>query len=408
MEKIMSAPVGRSEYQSVEGLPQKSKKEPSVEDQKISDVAKTLTEEAQVPPRKKLRVSKEPTKQMEQTTEKIGEEHSNILYENSASKFKIVEAPLQEQTPKTEASKQSEIQQELKQNGIPLTCREFTPLTQPNHMQEDEIQKYLQSLPPEYRSTKAKLFQNVQKISYKELQAALFACVQELIQILQDKDYAIGYAENKSQKWVAELALQFMTKTPKESFTTYVDSVFGRSRQSHLTGKADNFVVFDDSSYSGTQLCELLEILIDEIAKQADRPRNICVVVPFMSKPAKEKLIQTCNSLLSERLPGTKLLIITSPIKITSFADKYPPNSAAREELFTCEEVLFEKKLEYLSPTDLRGYLDDSEDNKCLAYMEWKVPDNVSVPRNILFGGPDPSHPFQFLTAFPPPYKAKK
>lgn len=303
------------------------------------------------------------------------------------------------------------IQAELDKQQIPLTCRTFAPLKESNHLCQDQIDKYLQPLSPEHKAIKQKFFESIQKISYEDLEKDLFACTQELNNKLNNQDFALGYAENKSQKWIAELALQYLNKPPVDSFSTYTAfSLSGAgSEQSSLSEKANNLVVFDDAAYSGTQMCELLENLVTEISKKPNQPKNIYFVIPFMSDHSKTKLQETWDKLLLTKSPDTKLYIITSSTKVTSFAEKYPPNSQERKDLFACEEALCNEREELYRPQEENSYIGHGgKDEKCLTYMEWKMPDCVSVPRNMLMGGPDIKNQIKFCTNFLPPYKAKE
>ena len=386
---------------------------------------------------------------------KPGKEPSPFVSEETVS---LKTAP---PIPQLTQERAQTIQEELKSRNIPLTCREFkTPeADKRNKLNQEQVDTYLAAVKQELLggnnplseeqadrliAAKRKLFENTQCLTYEHLGKALSGCTQKLNTLLGGQNYAIGYAEQKSQKWIAEQALPLMEKTPKKAFKTYAEGV-EHTYQEKLPEDIENFVVFDDASYSGSQMAALLKDLVQKMKElPSQKPRKIYFVIPFMSTQAKQRIQTEWAKILKEspeKLASfPELCVITSDQGLTGFSDVFPPESIALEDLgrfeyekknrevhkrlpqldtpeavmpepgaadawgefastpksqYDFEMEMFEKKLKVTYSSE-----------KCLAFMEWKTPDNVSVPE-YLHSDSCGKTSYTFLnTKFLPPYKS--
>jgi hypothetical protein len=246
------------------------------------------------------------------------------------------------------------LQAELDVRRLPLRCRAFSPLAEPNRPREDQIEAYLRSLPEsQQRAVKRKLFGRVQMITFRELERALRDCARALDEMLRGEDYSLGLVENKSQKWIAELALSFLGAPPKDIFAPCVPSSIsgGESKQSPLTETCTNFVVFDDVAYSGEQVSALAEDFIEAVRKLSWRARNLYLVIPFTSAIARARLAREIRTQLQRNCQLT-IHLVTSSTSVRSFAEAFPPGSPDRAELFAAEEALLAAGADLFSPVE--------------------------------------------------------
>lgn len=208
------------------------------------------------------------------------------------------------------------------------------------------------------------LFDSMEYISFEKLLRSLSACTSKLSEKLNGCDYQVGFAPKKSQKWIAELAIPFLNKTPKGSFVPAIDTIGSFSTQGPLSNES-HIVVFDDCSYSGVQLNGLIKNIRKQALETFGRKKiTIHIVVPFISSVALERLKVHENS--DSEKENYKVHIYTSNNTIPLVKDRltkeeYSMHESAdsREKNPACEEFIA---------------------NKCLAYTEWKVPDTKSIP----------------------------
>jgi hypothetical protein len=261
---------------------------------------------------------------------------------------------------------------ELSARGSKLRCLEFQDLSDPLRVDPERRQETLER--QEQESIKevelySTLFQQVQIISYDEFKKALVSCSHELNTMLGGKPYALGYAEFKSNKWVAEQALSFLDHPPQSDFPVKASSDDTSSQQGDIDPHVDQFVLFDDVSYSGSQIAgDILFTLIDKMppGKHVD----IYVVIPFMSEQSRARITDTAQRAQSQG-KMVSVHIISSEISVKMVKDIFPAGSRGR--------TLF-------------------MESRCAALPEWKRPDGVSVPpvlTTIVTGGHPPYKPPQ-------------
>lgn len=267
----------------------------------------------------------------------------------------------------------SEIQIELNKRGIPLNCANPPFPKNRNDCNKAAIQDYLNYLKETHQDKRYELVKafweiGVDKITLETLEEHLFACVNYLDTLLHH-DYDIGFVAGKSTKWIAELAIPYLSKLPTNHFEHSSD-VGGH--QSKLKG--DRFVIFDDASYSGKQLKTLITSMESELENQGKK-RELYLVIPFISSISERHLAHHLAKRLEAKCSKKlKVHLITSNRKIKTMAD--------------------------LDPT--------SHNSDGITFTEWKIPDTSSLSsavRGTMIEDKKGTRILEFLTNYPPCYK---
>ena len=291
-------------------------------------------------------------------------------------------------------SKREEIQQILDNNHIQLNCVKPEVLIHRNKVEKKVIANYLKHIPANH--PQALLLNNINVITFEELMNGLKSCCIQLNHFLQNHPYSIGFAFNKSQQWVAELALPYLNHTPISKFSVSIDSIKDHSYQSRLDKNVSHFVVFDDASYSGNQLHNKIRAFKEQIAECCpNKPCELYLVVPFLSSTAKKRLLNLVNEekprLFSEKenkgsFANLNVTVITTDRKIKTFKD-----------IFTSEQV---KQInQILTP--------GTGQPQSISITEWKIPDNLSVDMKVKQAYIKTNNQLEwiyFTTNFNPPY----
>lgn len=262
---------------------------------------------------------------------------------------------------------------------IELNGRINFKLPCPNKIHYDRIDDYRRTLDPNNQidQLKDRLYSEIEMIKMEELIQGVALCCQKVNELI-NSTYALGVAKNKSQTFVAELALPFLKHRPQETFSVSTDKE--GSRQSMLIPYVTDYLVFDDASYSGHQLRELICGFGIACNEFTFRNHRLFLVVPFVSTVALEVFEQ----IKEEGYSGLEIHLITTTKRIKAIRDK-----------FNKDEILF---LDNWLNTIFRPH------NLCLTLTEWKMPDVASVPGKVT--SPDyPQSKTQFVTSYPEVYK---
>ncbi|MBX7066106.1 MAG: hypothetical protein K1X28_02635 [Parachlamydiales bacterium] len=109
-----------------------------------------------------------------------------------------------------------------------------------------------------------------------------------------DLDAHVLVEGHKSNKWVAELALQNdgfqaaqyyrLGEKQARAFLQSLEAGNTKKIQQEFQGKS--IVLFDDGSYSGTQICEHIRGVVEAIQKYNLQVKSIGIAVPFMTRHA--------------------------------------------------------------------------------------------------------------------------
>jgi hypothetical protein len=267
----------------------------------------------------------------------------------------------------------AQLQKELDQRKIPLDCLNPPRQKNLNDRNEKEIKKYLDYLKdhdaPNYDRVKELWEKDILKITVTELQETLAACTKHLDAKLEN-EYSIGFVPRKSSKWIAELAFPYLSKLPSSHFEHSTDSLGVVGQQSKLSGKAHQFVIFDDASYSGKQLETVISGMHGQLIKQG-KEGKLLLVIPFISAEAEKYLVDNLARKLNAPI-GTQAREGSRKLKI---------------QLITSDRPIKNQR----------------------TFTEWKVPDDTSLPWHIR--GADIKDDMgeetylEFLTNYPPCYK---
>ena len=288
---------------------------------------------------------------------------------------------------KTDDTKFNAIKRAMQQRGIPLhPCPKEPETTYP--LKEESKEGWLKGIYDNLKNLKGhklpitqteeedlqilkKVTDNIQHITYSDLDKALSECVAKLNDALKTtgkNKYSVGFACGKSQQWMASLALKYLQFLPQSWFslslaqgTIGLQNVVPTAACMVDTVNEDTLVLFDDCSYSGTQL---EGILYDQLDSKAKTKKTLYIVIPFLSSEA-EKIIQKAQT--SCKNLDIKLITSTTKIKLV-------------KELFTEEK---EKKLVELAVTQ---ELFQTASHHSLCYTDWRLPDGTSFPDPLRFG----------------------
>lgn len=193
------------------------------------------------------------------------------------------------------------------------------------------------------------LANHVENISYDQLFEGLNGCIEKFKELVDNRPYQVGILAGKSQGWLAKIARDYFGLDFANAFGLYSDH-FVDIQATSIKHPATDLVFFDDISYSGSQVYEITQKLIQVQAFAAfkNKPVNVYVIIPFMTRHAKKQL-----ETIQERAgQNVNLHLITTCKSIT-----------------TAIEV-----------TPLVKNLGGIEPKNALCVPEWKMPDGVSFP----------------------------
>ena len=223
-----------------------------------------------------------------------------------------------EQTDVELLHNQSELCAHLKSKKIELNPRIHFRLPSPNTFFESRIETFRRSLDHsiEVDRLKDRLFNEVEMLEMKELNQGVALCCQKLNELVKGR-YALGFAKNKSQTFVGELALPYLKHLPEMTFSVATDK---GTRQSMLTSDITDYVVFDDASYSGHQLQELIYGFCTAANEFLFRTPRLFLVVPFMSSVALSVFKQISHD---STISGLEIHLITTTRRIKAVRDRF-------------------------------------------------------------------------------------
>lgn len=308
--------------------------------------------------------------------------------------------PIDAHAASANAAKIQATQEKLQTHGIDIPCRGFEEYEKKNCFFRENISKAISNYKENQKELLKRMYDAAVVLTYKDLYGSLSSCTEQLSTLLGDSEYAVGHIKGKSQEWIAGIALPRMKNAPIRDFQLAASGSFGSSSVHDITSQSDlsketvsNFVIFDDASYSGMQITESIMGLSNNLRKKdPNKIFDLYIVLPFLSKQAQERIEQL-------KPKNLRIHVLTSDIKIPSMTD-----------------VFSEEELQYLSQIHcISTYANEVSArqwvfNKCLAIMEWKIPDAASIPRTLttLQTGYDAAKrelTYETLaTEYPPPY----
>jgi hypothetical protein len=162
--------------------------------------------------------------------------------------------------------------------------------------------EWVSSHPPELKELASKIMDSVEHISHEEFEKALLSSVESFNRHLaslpkNQREYTIVLPDScprpfkpyteMSNLWITMLALPFLRFPPTKIAVAQM-----------MTGKplkdvkTKNIVLFDDASYSGSQISEIMG------GMHPDRSTRIHIVTPFMTSRASTKIREELKGLV--------------------------------------------------------------------------------------------------------------
>lgn len=160
---------------------------------------------------------------------------------------------------------------------------------------------------------------NIQHINFADFTRSLGESIEDIHSRLKQshgkgfdfsKHTIVLVEGNKSNKWVAEIALkQFgvlasayirLGEKDGRSFIQYCDTLSKNQLKDLLQGKS--LILFDDGSYSGKQLADHLSNIKNYVSKNNLGVKNICAIVPYMT-PLSERVVANAYETVRSKTP---------------------------------------------------------------------------------------------------------
>lgn len=231
---------------------------------------------------------------------------------------------------------------------------------------KEQAQEWVNAHHEYYRPALMKLVNNIKRVSHKNFKIYLKRAVikfNDHMDRVDNKKYTVLVEPKKSNQWVAELALSNLVYKPTECLSLGAkegrDYVNYLDRLSSSAEYPERIVLFDDASYSGTQLANHVESIFSKFKEISSSNSSIKlpiihVIVPFSTKYAHEKLE-------SLQYHASGHLEITSISEIPSV-----------DQLLTADDL---NRLR-----ELYGWGKDSVESKgrSLIYFDHKIPNGMS------------------------------
>lgn len=161
-----------------------------------------------------------------------------------------------------------------------------------------QVNNWIEAHHEYYRPALWELANKIKHIRHADFMGCLKFAVSSFnheLESLQDKEYTVLVQPSKSNQWVAELALRFLTDHPTRNFRS-----LGEKEARDFTSYLDRLhsyedvprriVLFDDASYSGTQLTQHVKAIFAKF-KDLELPApTIHVVIACATPYAVRKL----------------------------------------------------------------------------------------------------------------------
>lgn len=260
-------------------------------------------------------------------------------------------------------------------------------------------ERWIEAHEDAYQAPLRSLTDRIRVVSSREFCLALRASVESIEDF--PKRATILVQENKSNQWVAELADKYLKicgmQVPlgenfAEKFVEdgqYLDKLDPKEWPSDV-------VLFDDASYSGTQMVGHISAIFYKMRTKVVKPTRIYTIVPFMTRHARGKLMD-CVKL------GNKNINLVA----SSF-----------ERMQTVHEILSENR--FLHRDEIRrlyppAVLPEEESGLTLTLFHHKMPNSMSFFGPVADATVYPPRkweqwemPKKFLPAIVPPYKGPR
>lgn len=275
-------------------------------------------------------------------------------------KLQVDDSPIPEELQEKIAT----LQQTMDDRKIPLTAWAPRP-KQSYPVDQENAARYVDCLPPDLQETARLAISNTRHISMAEFNESLEICVEKLNHEMAEKkikNYSVGMVYGKSNQWVTSLALKTLSQLPTSHFTLgSKQGTMGleiHEQEFDMSHVRENSVVlFDDVSYSGTQMCQNIVKVAHEMIKRLTNDHehiNLFVVVPFISTAA----FRLFNEVKIRNENKIAISLITMDERIQTTQDVFNESQYGLNRLCPRRGSSFR------------------EDTSC--YTDWRLPDATS------------------------------
>lgn len=228
----------------------------------------------------------------------------------------------------------------------------------------EKMAQWVATHQPKDKPIAQKIADNIRYVSFDEFYQMLIQCAAKLNAEYEKSNIkgdeviiAVPFAtQDKSNGWVTSLLLPHLNFKPKK----IIEGLATRELRQFLANNKDvkRILVADDASYSGVDLSLIIDNM-NASAKAASPQVKIDLVVPFITKKARDKLSPYCQVWSKQEMPTLDELPFTED-------EKY-----------------------YLDFQNISGYPNSNVkiDRLTLTYFAHKMADSYSIPEKLLRNG---------------------
>ncbi|MBX7066570.1 MAG: hypothetical protein K1X28_05015 [Parachlamydiales bacterium] len=181
------------------------------------------------------------------------------------------------------------------------------PMLNANSLKESELSRWVISHPESTRKAARIIASHLTFVRHSDFLTRLNVTLNHLNRQIELKtgrpfepsQNAVVLVEgHKSNKWVAELARENfkfnaaryyrLGEKDARSFQEYLDANMSEHIRASFDGKS--IILFDDGSYSGAQICQHIQAVIEAVRKHHLNISSIGVVIPYMTQHAFDAL----------------------------------------------------------------------------------------------------------------------
>jgi len=278
---------------------------------------------------------------------------------------------------------------------VPTRNLQEPKLPSSQHLDEAAFKKWVTAHPKKYQTDLESLKGKIRHITFKEFNSGLAKAAQNLKKVIGDQRFYGLVEPGKSNQWVAELAhFKHDLKASKyirlgeenaQVFKAIVKEKLKTPKgKKQAKGVSYNIVLYDDGSFSGTQMYNHVS-KISHLFSKHDLKYFIHVLVPYITNHARKKISQI----------NTNSISLYSAGNIPTLAESFPKESA----LDSVTEVLCRGE------QNKEGRLMRAREIG-MVWWDHKVPNSKSFPDSLARGlVKDSSEKIPFIPDIKEPYK---
>lgn len=199
--------------------------------------------------------------------------------------------------------------------------------------------KWANAHDPSLREALKAMVRKVERVSFHAFDIALRTTLRSFESKFKEshgESCAILVEPNKSNLWMAEVAYKYLDEEARGDYEIIrLGEKDAKKFVSYCDGKGktelpQNVILFDDGSYSGDQMCQHVQSILDLKKKNGYAPK-IFVVIPYMTTLAMKKLFDMAQS--------HDKVFIAETHRIPSISDSLDPRYVKQiNDLYWAEE----------------------------------------------------------------------